>query len=122
MKRAAFTLIELLVVIAIIAIIASLLLPALSQGKAHALSAKCKSNLRQLALGLSMYGHENDGEYAMDWGVRAKYWDQLVAPYVDGSGGVSGGVFRCPAHNPGGFRGEVRFGEFAFEEYRQFQT
>jgi len=51
----AFTLIELLVVIAIIAILAALLLPALSKAKSAADSATCKNNLRQWALGLSMY-------------------------------------------------------------------
>jgi prepilin-type N-terminal cleavage/methylation domain-containing protein/prepilin-type processing-associated H-X9-DG protein len=59
LKRRGFTLIELLVVIAIIAILAALLLPALSQAKEQARSAACKSNMRQLMLGMLMYADEN---------------------------------------------------------------
>src|SRR5262245_53937680 len=53
--RYAFSLVELLVVIAIIGLLASLLFPALSRGKAHAKSAVCQSNLRQFGLALSLY-------------------------------------------------------------------
>lgn len=64
-----FTLIELLVVIAIIAILAALLLPALSSAKAKALQIKCVSNQHQIALAYHMYAEDNHESYPMhpDW-------------------------------------------------------
>jgi len=58
-----FSLVELLVIVAIIAILASLLLPALSAAKQRANLIRCKANLRQIALGVSLYVMDNDNTY-----------------------------------------------------------
>jgi prepilin-type N-terminal cleavage/methylation domain-containing protein/prepilin-type processing-associated H-X9-DG protein len=104
-----FTLIELLVVIAIIAILAAILFPVFAQARAKARGVACLSNIKQLALGFSMYSQDYDESFPQ-WKWDQSYsgggggpgptndattlWFNAIYPYVKNAQ-----VYNCPDNN-----------------------
>jgi len=107
-QRAAFTLVELLVVVGVIAVLLSLLMPALGRAREHARRAACLSNLRSLTAAWLLYADNHRGRLCRalpgavdrpgfhDWVAAGSdeqsLRDGVLWPYVNAAG-----VYRCPA-------------------------
>jgi prepilin-type N-terminal cleavage/methylation domain-containing protein len=126
LKPNAFTLIELLVVIAIIAILAAMLLPALSKAKAQALSTACKNHLHEMGLALNMYVADSKlYPYLRGFGSGGTLnWPDALTPYYKLN--WTNRSYHCPAYHgqifaplasPGANGSGVPFGSYSYNAY-----
>ncbi len=124
-KGKGFTLIELLVVIAIIAMLMSILMPALKKVKQQAKTIVCMSNLRQWGVIWTLYTDDNNGSFHYGWDngleeAACGYWGNMLRPYysnpdlrmcpttrIDGIGVASAWYYNQEGYDP-----ECRYGDY----------
>lgn len=99
MRRCAFTLIELLVVVAIIAVLIAILIPSLSRAREQGKAVKCQSNMRMLAVAVTLYAQQNR-DWLPQWGFnhgggdtnKSRAWLKTMGKEY----GENAGLLRCP--------------------------
>lgn len=129
MRRKAFTLVELLVVIGIIAVLISVLLPALTSARKQAATVKCAAALREIGSAFNLYSGENKGyfpvaQYGGSYNLYGDqfpasgtnaYWPHFLAKYVTKT---KFGTLSTNAHDASDARKSILWGCTEFEGYR----